>query len=170
MDQRTIFLDGLVMPRALALVRGGALVAEPPHLWFCRDTNGDGKCDEKIEVASDYGTQASPEHTANGLVLARDNWIYSLYHTYRYRFANGKWLREPTLNRVQWGLAQDDFGRLFYTSNSDILRGDLIPSHYINKRGLTTKLNGLAAKIVLDQSVSPIRVNPAFNPGYQPNQ
>ena len=170
MDKRTIFLDGLVMPRALALVRGGALVAEPPHLWFCRDTNGDGKCDEKMEVASDYGSQASPEHTANGLVLARDNWIYSLYHTYRYRWANGKWLREPSLNRVQWGLAQDDFGRLFYTSNSDILRGDLIPSHYINKRGLTTKLNGLAAKIVFDQSVWPIRVNPGVNRGYQPNQ
>ena len=170
MDQRTIFLDGLVMPRALALVRGGALVAEPPHLWFCRDTNGDGKCDEKIEIASDYGSQARPEHTANGLVLARDNWIYSLYHTNRYRVANGKWVREPTLNRVQWGLAQDDFGRLFYTSNSDILRGDLIPSHYLNKRGLTTKLNGLAAKIVGDQSVWPIRVNPGINRGYRPNE
>ena len=47
MDKRTVFLDGLVMPRALALVRGGALVAEPPNLWFCRDTNGDLKCDEK---------------------------------------------------------------------------------------------------------------------------
>ncbi len=41
MDKRTVFLDGLVMPRALALVRGGALVAEPPNLWFCRDTNDD---------------------------------------------------------------------------------------------------------------------------------
>src|SRR4051812_4024824 len=90
MDKRTVFLDDLVMPRALALVRGGALVAEPPKLWFCRDTDGDGKCDQKVEVASDYGDQKSPEHTANGLVLAIDNWIYSLYHTYRYRFSDGK--------------------------------------------------------------------------------
>jgi mono/diheme cytochrome c family protein/glucose/arabinose dehydrogenase len=170
MDKRTIFLDGLVMPRALALVRGGALLAEPPHLWFCRDTHGDGRCDEKVEVFSDYGSQAVPEHTANGLLLARDNWIYSLYHTNRYRFANGKWMREPTFNRAQWGLAQDDFGRLFYTSNSEILRGDLIPSHYLNKVSLTAKLNGLAAKIVSDQSVWPIRVNPGVNRGYQPNQ
>jgi len=44
-DKRTVFLDGLMMPRAITLIRGGALVAEPPHLWFCRDTDGDGKCD-----------------------------------------------------------------------------------------------------------------------------
>src|SRR6266571_8951787 len=58
MDKRTVFLDGLVMPRALSLARGGALVAEPPNLWFCRDTNGDLKCDEKSAVANDYATQA----------------------------------------------------------------------------------------------------------------
>src|SRR4051812_4971967 len=40
-DKRTVFLDGLVLPRAVALVGDGVLVAEPPHLWFCRDTNGD---------------------------------------------------------------------------------------------------------------------------------
>src|SRR5947207_871353 len=44
MDKRTVFLDNLVMPRAIALAQGGALIAEPPHLWFCRDTDGDGKC------------------------------------------------------------------------------------------------------------------------------
>src|SRR5262245_19436097 len=37
MDKRTVFQDGLVLPRAVALVRDGALIAEMPHLWFCRD-------------------------------------------------------------------------------------------------------------------------------------
>src|SRR5262245_27701938 len=134
MDKRSVFLDNLMMPRALAVVRGGALIAEPPKLWFCRDTNGDGKCDEKVEVASDYGDQKSREHTANGLVLDRDNRIYSLYHPNRYRFLHGKWTRESDPNRAQWGLAQDDFGRLFYTANSDQLRGDLVPSQYLGRR------------------------------------
>src|SRR4051812_27019114 len=39
-EKRTTFLDGLVMPRGIALVHGGVLVAEPPHLWFCRDKDG----------------------------------------------------------------------------------------------------------------------------------
>jgi len=168
-DKRTVFLDNLVMPRALALVQGGALVAEPPKLWFCRDTDGDGKCDQKVEVASDYGDQKNPEHNANGLVLALDNWIYSLYHTYRYRFSHGKWIREPDPNRAQWGLAQDNFGRLFYTSNSDQLRGDLVPSQYLKGRSPGTKLLGIGAKIAADQTVWPSRVNPGVNRGYQPD-
>ena len=169
MDKQTVFLDNLVMPRAITLVHGGALVAEPPKLWFCRDTDGDGKCDEKIEVASNYGDSKSPEHTANGLVLARDNWIYSLYHTFRYRYVHGDWIREPDPNRAQWGLAQDDFGRLFYTANSDQLRGDLIPCSYLKGRVPGTKMPGFGAKIATDQTVWPSRVNPGVNRGYQPN-
>ena len=29
------------------------LVAEPPTLWFCRDKDGDGKCDEKVAIFTD---------------------------------------------------------------------------------------------------------------------
>ena len=55
MDKSTVFLDGLVMPRAVMLVRDGVLVGEPPNLWFCRDTDGDGRCDEKTSIAQDFG-------------------------------------------------------------------------------------------------------------------
>src|SRR5215471_1794884 len=39
MDKRTVFADGLVLPRALKVLDHGVLVAEPPHLWLMRDTN-----------------------------------------------------------------------------------------------------------------------------------
>jgi mono/diheme cytochrome c family protein/glucose/arabinose dehydrogenase len=169
-DKRTTFLDGLVMPRALSLVRGGVLVAEPPHLWFCRDTNGDLKCDTKIEVTSDYGSQANPEHTANGLLWARDNWIYSANWNYRLRSTTGIWQKELTTVRGQFGITQDDFGRLFHNSNSDQLRGDLIPSHYALRRSAGAKVPGLNERIAKDQSAWPSRVNPGVNRGYQPKQ
>ena len=41
MDKSTVFLEGLLIPRAVAIVDGGVLVAEPPNLWFCEDKNGD---------------------------------------------------------------------------------------------------------------------------------
>ena len=41
MDKRTVFLDGLVLPRSLKVLDRGVLVAEPPNLWLVRDTNGD---------------------------------------------------------------------------------------------------------------------------------
>src|SRR5687768_7533839 len=45
MDKKTVFMDGLVMPRAATPYRDGVLVAAPPYAWFVRDTNGDGKAD-----------------------------------------------------------------------------------------------------------------------------
>ena len=50
MDTKTVFLDRLVLPRALKVLEGGVLIAEPPHLWFARDTNGDLKADQGIGV------------------------------------------------------------------------------------------------------------------------
>src|SRR5688572_25344610 len=41
-DTNTVFADNLLMPRAIAPVRGGLLIAEPPVLWFFRDTDRDG--------------------------------------------------------------------------------------------------------------------------------
>ena len=43
MDKKTVFMDGLVLPRALKVLDHGVLIGEPPHLWLARDTNGDLK-------------------------------------------------------------------------------------------------------------------------------
>lgn len=170
MDKSHVFLDGLVMPRAMALVKGGLLVAEPPNLFFCKDTDGDGKCDEKTVVATDYGSQANPEHTSNSLTLALDNWIYSANHTSRLREFDGEWRKETTVFRGQWGLTQDNFGRLFYNSNSDQLRYDLVPSAYLARNWNLRSPSGLNIQTAKDQAVWPIRVNPGVNRGYQKGQ
>src|SRR5687767_898428 len=34
MDSRKVFLDSLVMPRAICFVENGVLIAEPPNLWY----------------------------------------------------------------------------------------------------------------------------------------
>ncbi len=172
-DKNKVFLDGLILPRAFLLAYGGLLVAEPPKLWFYpiqNDTPG-----ERVLVDDDFakegdprlGTKSNPEHSANSLTLAMDNWIYSLYHTRRYRFEGGKWLSETMPKRAQWGMSQDNYGRLFYTSNSDQLRGDLVPSHYMLKVGPNAKVPGVGVQIAKDQSVWPVRVNPGVNRGYQ---
>jgi len=163
-DTNKVFLDGLVLPRALLLVNGGVLVGEPPNLWFYPNVND--QPGERVQVATDFGSRANPEHTANSLVLAMDNWIYALYHPWRYRFRAGRWERERVPQRAQWGQAQDDFGRLYYTSNSDHLRGDAVPPHYFGTN--TSKSPGIGVAIAKDQTVWPGRVNPGVNRGYQP--
>lgn len=178
MDRSTVFIDGLVMARAFALVRDGLLLAEPPNLWFLRDTNGDGRADEKNLVANDYATQAdpklgnraNPEHSSNSLLRTLDNWIYSANHATRFRNTAGLWQREPTLSRGQWGLSQDDFGRLFYNSNSDQLRADLVPYFYLSRNSNYPNASGANYRVASDQTVWPGRLNPGVNRGYQPGQ
>jgi mono/diheme cytochrome c family protein/glucose/arabinose dehydrogenase len=167
MDKYTPFAEGLLMPRAIAVVRGGLLIAEPPHLWFFRDTNGDGKADHKEMVSSDYGSQSNPEHTANGLLWGRDNWIYSANHTVRYRWRGTGWEKNDTVFRGQWGISQDDYGRLFFNSNSDQLRADLVPSEYLTRNKNFKSPFGLNIQIANDQTTFPARVNPGVNRGYQ---
>ena len=133
MDRSTVFLDHLVLPRAVSFVRGGALVAIPPNLYFCQDTNGDLVCDTKTLVATDYGLTGNPEHQPNGLLPGIDNWIYSANYDKRLRFLNGTWLSEPHQELGQWGITQDNTGRLFHDSNTDQLRGSLIPPHYADR-------------------------------------
>ena len=113
MDRSTVFLDKLVMPRTLSFVAGGLLVAEPPNLWYCRDIDGDLKCDEKRLVGT-YGRPGNPQHTDNGLFHALDNWLYSADCNFRHKFIDGQLLWEPMARRGQWGVTQDDYGRLFY--------------------------------------------------------
>ncbi len=168
-DKRTVFLDGLVLPRAFALIGDGVLVAEPPHLWFCRDTNGDGIADEKTEVASDYGSAENPEHTANGLLWAMDNWIYSANHAERYRYlGDGKFAHESTFSRGQWGITQDNVGRLFHNNNSDPIRYDAAPAEYFARNSALTDPAAPNAQLVpADLRIWPLRVTPGVNRGYK---
>ncbi len=169
MDKRTVFLEGLVMPRAIALVDGGVLIGEPPHLWYCRDTNGDGKSDSKVEIAADYGSQDNPEHTANGLLWAMDNWIYNAKHTVRFRYkGDGKFARENTILRGQWGISQDDWGRLYFNTNSDPVRVDLLDYAYLSRNRNLTQPAGINHQVVPARlAVFPGRVTPGVNRGYQ---
>lgn len=168
-DKRTTFLDKLVLPRALALVGDGVLVAEPPHLWFARDTNGDGVADEKKEIFSDYGGTTNPEHTANGLMWALDNWIYNANHTQRFRYlGNGKFETESTVTRGQWGITQDDTGRIYHNSNSDPLRSDLVPSAYLRRNPFLLKPEGTNVRLApANLPIWPGRVTTGVNRGYR---
>ncbi len=166
MDKSTVFLDKLQMPRGVAIVKGGVLVAEPPRLWYCTDSDGDLKCDKKVEVAR-YGRQGPVEHTENGLMWGLDNWMYNAKSSRRFKFVDGKIVDERTAGRGQWGITQDDYGRLFYNSNSSYLHGDLVPHHYLVRNKSFSARMGIGARIVGPQDVHTIRVNPGINRGYQ---
>lgn len=167
MDKSSVFLDQLVMPRSVLAVNGGALVAVPPNLLFCKDTDGDGRADVKDIVATDYGTLGGqPEHMPNTPVWAMDNAVWSAGYGARFILRGGAWQRDTGLSRGQWGLTQDDAGRLYFNYNSDLLRCDLLPAEAFTRHPLLRNAASVNAKLVTDQSVWPSHPTPGVNRGY----
>jgi glucose/arabinose dehydrogenase/mono/diheme cytochrome c family protein len=161
MDKRTVFLDKLVLPRGLCWTTDGLLVAADGKIWLCRDKAGDLKCHEK-QLLCEYNP-GNPEHALNGLMPALDNWIYNAKEGLRLRKLGGRWVKEVTVPRGQWGITQDDYGYLVYNVNASLLRGDLVPCYSPNAHAVNPLVNVALYK---EQQVWPIRPNPGINRGY----
>ena len=163
-DRRTVFLDSLVLPRALCLIENGLLVGEPTNLWYYEIVND--RPGKRVLVDAQYTEGGNVEHQPNGLLRAMDNWIYNAKANKRYRKQGDRWLIERTHNRGQWGISQDDYGRLYYNNNSQNLLGDYFAPGF----GATNRnLRGVAGyneKIVDDNKVYPARPTPGVNRGY----
>ena len=168
MDKKTVFLDQLVMPRALCLAYGGVLVCEPPALFWYPIEAG-LKPGQRVLVDKNFAPNGfkNPEHTGNSPTWMMNNWIVSANHNLRFRRVDDEWKRAATTSRGQWGLTMDDWGRPFYNSNSDQLRTDLVPSEYYFRNPLFRTSAGLTQQPMKDQTVWPARVNPGVNRGYQ---
>jgi mono/diheme cytochrome c family protein/glucose/arabinose dehydrogenase len=168
MDASKIYIDSLILPRALALVPGGALVVENQALWLTLDTNGDLQADTKTLLDSAYAGSPSPEHSGNGLWRNTDNWYYNAKSRFRYHLKDGKWLRDSTEFRGQWGISHDDEGRLYYNYNWSQLHADLVPPNYLTRNKNHTPTTGIDHGLTIDRRIYPIRPNPAVNRGYIP--
>lgn len=165
MDKRTVFLDSLVLPRAVCLIENGVLVATPPQLWFIE--NNHDKPGKRTLVDDQYAAGGNVEHQPNGLLRAMDNWIYNAKSDRRYRKVGNKWLKEATHFRGQWGITQDNQGRLYYNNNSENLLGDYFPPGLGGTNPQQQNAAGFDQKIVPDNRTYPIRPTPGVNRGYQ---
>ncbi|MDP4248559.1 MAG: c-type cytochrome [Bacteroidota bacterium] len=164
MDERKVFLDSLVLPRALCLIENGILVAEPPKLWYYEIQND--KPVKKTLVDSAYAEGGNVEHQPNGLFRDLDNWIYNAKSAKRYRKMGDHWLVEKTHFRGQWGISADDQGRLYYNSNEVNLEGDFFSPGLGATNKHQQEVAGYDERIVRDNRVYPARPTPGVNRGY----
>jgi mono/diheme cytochrome c family protein len=128
-DRHTVFVDHLVLPRMILPLADGLLVNETDSddIWLYRDTNGDGVADQKTLVFSGGQRGGNLEHQPSGLIWDRDNWIYQAANSFRLRLQGTNMIKEPTPpNSGQWGLSQDDFGKLWFVNAS----GELGPVNF----------------------------------------
>ncbi len=163
LDKATVFLDDLILPRAIAVTSDGVLYCSEDKLFFIK-RDGYKPVGEKQLIDAEYAAGGNAEHKANGLLRGLDNWYYNAKSNKRYRRVNGKWVKESTLFRGQWGIAQDSYGRLYSNNNSTLLQSDYF------RPGLTltypkVKLSKSPTSY-LGNRVNPIRVNPGVNRAY----
>jgi glucose/arabinose dehydrogenase/mono/diheme cytochrome c family protein len=166
-ETSSVFMDGLFLPRAIAVYNKGILLAVPPSLYYV-ERNG-YEAGAMTIVDSTYAVGGNPEHQPNGLVLGLDNWIYNAKSDMRYRLRNGVWKKEKTEYRGQWGISQDDWGRLLYNDNSQTLLGDDMTASVIRQNPHrdtgNRKVYGPARA---SNRVYPRRVTPGVNRAYRP--
>lgn len=120
MDKATVFVDSLVLPRMIMMLDNRLLVNETytNNIYSYCDTKGTGHADEKTLIyKNDSISVANLEHQKSGLVWNMDNRIYVTVENVRYKYVNGKLEAERLHENAggQWGLATDDYGRIFYS-------------------------------------------------------
>ena len=163
MDTRTVFAE-VDWPRGFQLIGDGVLVFALPEVLFLRDTNGDGRADHREVIHSGLPIPANPHMAPSSPALTIDNWIYAHQVDRRLRYAAGTWRAEPSGRLAgQWGLSQDDYGRLFFGYNQDHLRGSLVPPHYAVRNPHYTAAGGVDVRIGVDQTVWPHALTPSVN-------
>jgi mono/diheme cytochrome c family protein len=100
-----------------------------------------------------------------------DNSIHTSETDMYVRLRNGKFEVKKTLSRGQWGLSQDDQGRIYRNTNSSALHVDLVPTPYFVRNPAQLRMRGSNEFLGQDGNdlniVWPAHPTRGVNRGYQ---
>jgi len=170
MDEKTVFLDRLALPRSVMATKSGVLVGEPPHLWLARDTDGDLKADEKEALRDDYGRrEGNPEWLPNSLKWGLDNRVHTTQYDGRLRYTPRRgWTHDATPALGQWGLAMGNAGQFYRTYNSDPLVQSMLDPGYYARNPDLVEPDGVRVSIARGaKEVWPIHTTEGVNRAYR---
>ncbi len=136
-DKETVFVDHLTFPRFVMPFGPNSILtmdSNSDDVYQYTDTNGDGVADKKTLFTSNFGRSGNVEHQQSTLKLGMDNWMYSTYNAFRVRWTPNGVLRETTgTNGAQWGVTQDNYGKMYFQGGASGLPGYFdFPIHYGN--------------------------------------
>ena len=117
-DKHTVFADSLLFPRMILPLDKDILTNETHSDDVLRltDTNGDGVADRRqvFYTGVGAGRSGNVQQAQSGFVWALDNWIYSTYNPFRFRWTPKGILREPSgPPGAEWGMSMDDDGKIW---------------------------------------------------------
>jgi hypothetical protein len=117
-DKHGVFVDKMVLPRMILPLGKNRILSidtDAGDIMQYTDSKGTGTADQKETFFQGAGLRGNLEHQESGFVWGLDNWIYSTYNAFRIRWTPNGVIRESTgPNGGQWGLAQDDYGKMWF--------------------------------------------------------
>lgn len=115
MDERTVFIDKVVLPRAVLPLQDRVLVVftGSSSVWAYFDDNKDGVSDRRELAFQGNDNNGNIEHQGSGLLWNLDNTVCTIHS--RFAYQDGKLVdqRHSGGHIGQWGLTRDDDGRLY---------------------------------------------------------
>ena len=78
-ETATTFADGLNIPIGLVPVADGVICYSIPNIWHLRDTDGDGRADERTVLYGPMGWQRDTHGMCNAFRQGPDGWIYACH-------------------------------------------------------------------------------------------
>ncbi len=149
-DESHIFADDISWPTGLAFWKGGVFVTATPHIWYLKDTDGDGKADVRDKVFTGF-RKFNIQAVINNLKWGLDHQIYAAGGT------NGGQITSPAdpqapaitmatndfrINPVttklellsggaRFGMTFDDWGNRFLCNIRNPVIHVVLPAHYL---------------------------------------
>ncbi len=148
-DRSTLFADKLSWPTAIICYDGGAFVGAPPHIYYLKDEDGDGRADEHKIVFTGFN-RTNVQGMLNSFRWGLDNRIHAATSSTGatvtrpgsndpplvikgrdFAFDPRTLKLEPTSGGAQHGLDFDAWGRKFVCSNSSHLEMVFFDDRYL---------------------------------------
>jgi putative membrane-bound dehydrogenase-like protein len=179
-DKFTIFAEGLSIPTAIMIYRGGAVVQNATETLYLKDTDGDDRADLKTVLISDWAAGDTHGGVSN-FRYGLDNWIWGMQgyndsapefngqesQSFRQGFWRFKLSQEDppkvtdlefvrSTNNNTWGLGISEEGLIFgSTANHNPCTFVPIPNRYYEKvRGWAAPEIGTIADTYLFKAIT----------------
>jgi putative membrane-bound dehydrogenase-like protein len=156
LDRSTVFVDQLSWPTALACYDGGLFVAAAPHLYYFKDTDGDGAADQRKLLFSGF-ERSNVQGLVNSFQWGLDNRIHGATSSSGAQVVKGPdhpeyqeqnnpalvlrgrdFAIDPrtleivaTSGGAQHGMSFDDWGNKFVCHNSDHIQLVMFDDRYV---------------------------------------
>lgn len=173
-DDSTVFAKELSWPTAVACWDEGLFVGAPPHLFYLKDTDGDGVADLRKTIYTGF-SRGNVQGMMNSLRWGLDNRIHGAGSTaggaitftgdpdsqpvtlgrHDFAFDPRTFEFDVTTASAQHGMCFDDWGHKFVCSNSDHIQQVMYDDDLI-ARNPYLKARGAAVSIAEDGPQGPV--------------